>query len=325
MIKNVAVIGAGSLGTAIAQVISNNVEEVYLYSRRKEIVNEIIETRVNSEYYPSIKLSDKIKPICNFDNDFNPDVIFFCVPSSAVRDIAIKIKNEIYLKDSIIVSTSKGIEYPSTKTMSRVIFEEVGKNPVIFSGPTFASEIALNLPTAVNIASKNEHELDIIKKILTTDNFFAEAIDDVIGTEMCSILKNINAIAYGICEGMNINDNAKYAILTKGFNEMKEIVVKCGGNPKTVEKYCGFGDLILTSTSRKSRNYTLGMLYGKRIIIDEISSGILFEGKKSILAIKNICDQYIIDSIITNFVYAITIENQNPYRAIKKLWEKMAR
>lgn len=323
MIKNVVVIGSGSLGTAIAQIISLNVEEVYLYARRKEVAEKIIETKVNSEYYPTIKLSDNIRPIHDFSSNFNPDVIFLCVPSSAVREISKNIENKINIKDSIVVSTSKGIEYPSKRTMSNVIFEEMKKNPVIFSGPTFASEIILNLPTVVNIASKNDRELSIIKSILTTDNFLVESTNDVIGTEMCSILKNINAIAYGICEGMNINDNAKNAVLTKGFHEMKEIVVKCGGNSITVDKYCGLGDLILTSTSKKSRNYTLGMLYGKRIIIDEMSSGILVEGKKSTLAIRDICRQFNIDSIITNFVFDIVINQESPLKAFEDLWSKM--
>ena len=326
MIRKVAVIGAGSLGTAIAQIASNNVEEVYLYARRQKIVDDIKATRVNSEYYPAIKLSDKIKPLYDFDNDSDLEVIFFCVPSSAVRDTAKKIKTKIRYKNSIIVSTAKGIEYPSTKTMSQIIFEETGKSPVIFSGPTFASEIMLNLPTVVNIASKNSHDLEVVKEVLTTDNFLVDIItDDVIGTEMCSILKNINAIAYGICDGININDNAKYAVLTKGFNETKEIVAKVGGDPKTVNNYCGFGDLALTSTSEKSRNYTLGMLYAKKIVIDEKSSGILFEGKKSIMTIKKICAEHNIESLITNFVYSIICLHESPKIAFRRLWGAMVR
>jgi glycerol-3-phosphate dehydrogenase (NAD(P)+) len=323
MNEKIAVIGAGSLGTAIAQIVSNNVEEIYLYARRKKVVDDIIESRINSEYYPAVKLSDNIKPIYKFDRDFDPDVLFFCVPSSAVRDTARKIKNEINYKNSIIVSTAKGIEYPSTKTMSKIIFEEMGKNPVIFSGPTFASEIILNSPTMANIASKNINELNIVKEVLTTDNFLVEITEDVIGIEMCSILKNINAIAYGICEGININDNAKYAILTKGFNETKEIVAKIGGDPRIVDNYCGFGDLVLTSTSKKSRNYTLGLLYGERIVIDEKSSGILFEGKKSILAVKKICDEYDIESAVINFVHSILCNQEPPKIAFKILWRNM--
>lgn len=324
MIGKVAVIGAGSLGTAIAQIASNNVEEVYLYAKRKKVVDEIIETRVNSEYCPTFELSHKIKPICNFDTIFDIEAIFFCVPSSAVRDTAKKIKNGLDYKSSIIVSTAKGIEYPSTKTMSKIIFEEIGKNPVIFSGPTFASEIILNLPGIANIASKNSRELEIVEEVLTTDNFLVDITDDVIGTEMCSILKNINAIACGICEGIGINENARYAILTKGFNETKEIVAKIGGDSRTVDKYCGFGDLVLTSTSEKSRNHTLGMIYGQKIIIDEKSPGVVFEGKKSIMAIKRICEEYNIESTITNFVYNIVSENQNPLQEFQQLWESLS-
>ncbi len=318
----VAVIGGGSLGTAIAQSISTNVDEIYLYARRRKVIDEIKRNRVNSEYYPAIKLSDKIIPINNFSQMPNLDAIFFCVPSSSTREVARELEGQNVYGD-IIISTAKGIEYPSLKRMSQIISEEIELSPVIFSGPTFANEIVLNLPTAATIASKNANDLKILKNILATDNFIVDMCKDEVGTEMCGVIKNINAIAYGICEGMNVNENAKFAMLTKGFNETIEIVTKMGGCPETVHKYCGFGDLILTSTSNRSRNRTMGLLYGQKIIIDEKSTGVVFEGKKSIRAINDICETLDIDNIIVEFVHNVVVLSESPKMAFRRMWEKL--
>lgn len=318
----VSVIGAGGLGTAIAQLISVNADTVYLYARRKEIVDEISKTKCNTEYYPNLKLADNIIPTCDFEHVKKCDVVFLCVPSSGIRSPLKELSKHI-CKDCTLVSTAKGIEYPSLKTMSEIIAEYFDRYPVILSGPNFASEIALSLFTVANIASDNPKHLNLVKKVLTTDEFKVKLNDDVIGTECCGVIKNINAIAYGICEGMNLNDNARYAVLTKGFNETKDLIEALGGKRDTVNDYCGFGDVVLTSTSGESRNHTLGMLYGQRIVVDEKASGIIFEGKNSIMAIKDLCTKNSINSTIVDFVYDIMVNSIPPKIAFKILWNKI--
>lgn len=322
MSLKVSVIGAGGLGTAIAQLISVNVDSVYLYARRNELVEEISKTGYNSEYYPNLKLADNIVPVNDFSHVKECNVVFLCVPSSGIRSALSELVNDM-CDDCIIVSTAKGIEYPSLKTMSEIITEYIDTSPVIFSGPNFAFEIAQSLFTAVNIASNNPEHLKVVKKILSTEEFKVKINNDTIGTECCGVIKNINAIAYGICEGMNINDNARYAVLTKGFNETKDIVESLGGKRSTVNDYCGFGDLVLTSTSRESRNHTLGKLYGQRIVVDEKASGIIFEGKNSIMAIKSLCDNHSINSTIVNFVYDVMVDLITPKIAFRNLWNSL--
>ena len=134
---------------------------------------------------------------------------------------------------------------------------------------------------------------------------------------------NSKSIVPSICEGMNINENARYGILTKSFNDTIRIIEAIGGVSNTVHEYCGFGDLILTSTSFESRNHTLGILYGQRLIIDEAASGIVFEGKNSIRAVKDICTNYDIHSDIVDFVYDVIIERTNPVKAFNTLWDKI--
>jgi glycerol-3-phosphate dehydrogenase (NAD(P)+) len=181
----------------------------------------------------------------------------------------------------------------------------------------------LNQPTITNISSRNTENCLKVKEVLSTKQFKVKIIDDIKGIELCGVLKNINAIANGICEGMNINENARYGILTKGFKDTIKIIEAVGGKSETVHEYCGFGDLILTSTSSESRNHTLGILYGQRLIIDEVASGIVFEGKNSIRAVKDICDKNDINSDIVNFVYDVIIERKSPTTAFNTLWEKI--
>lgn len=319
---NVGVIGAGALGTAISQQISENISELILLLRNKELCDDINNLGYNTQYYPNSKLNDNIKATIDINDLSDCDIIFLAIPSSVFRKTLEDLK-PIVKKDVIIVTTAKGIEYPSLKTMGKIIEEYFDDNYVALSGPNFASEIMLNLPTVTNIASKSYENSLKVKKVLTTKQFKVKIIDDICGIELCGILKNINAIANGICEGMNVNENARFGILTRGFKDTIMIIEAMGGKFETVNEYCGFGDLILTSTSHESRNHTLGILYGQRLIIDENASGIVFEGKNSIKAIKEICSNNNISSGTVNFVYDVIIKKITPTKAFNKLWENI--
>lgn len=318
----VGIIGAGSLGTALAQTIAQNVEEVILHLRRQILADDINGTGFNTEYYPNVRLMENIRATTDMNELKDCKVIFLSIPSSAFRKTLNDLKG-VVSEDAILVTTAKGIEYPSLKTMGNLIEEYFDDSYVALSGPNFASEIVLNLPTVSNIASKNSQNAQIVRDVLATKQFKVKIIDDVIGLEICGIIKNINAIANGICEGMNVNENARYGVLTKGFEDTAKIVESIGGNPSTAGEYCGFGDLVLTSTSFESRNHTLGMLYGQRLIVDEKASGIVFEGKNSIMAIKDICDNNGIKSVIVEFVYDIIVQHALPKIAFRKLWDEI--
>ena len=322
MTLKVGVIGAGSLGTAISQTISENVNQLLLHVRKPELCDDINNTGYNTHYYPNQKLNDNIKATTDLNDLKDCEIIFLAIPSSAFRQTLKNLKG-IIDKETILVTTAKGIEYPSLNTMGDLISEYFDENYVVLSGPNFASEIMLNQPTVTNIASRKSENSQKVKEVLTTKQFKVKIIDDIRGIELCGVLKNINAIANGICEGMKINENARYSILTKSFKDTIRIIEAFGGFSDTVHEYCGFGDLILTSTSFESRNHTLGILYGQKLIIDETASGIVFEGKNSIRAIKDICDNNNIESEIVNFVYDVIIEKITPITAFNALWENI--
>lgn len=322
MTLNVGIIGAGSLGTAISQTISENADQVLLHVRKSDLCDDINNTGYNTHYYPNEKLNTNIKATTDLNDLKKCEIIFLAIPSSAFRETLKNLK-EIISDDTILVTTAKGIEYPSLNTMGNLISEYFDENYVVLSGPNFASEIMKNQPTVTNIASRKPENSIKVKEVLSTKQFKVKIIDDIKGIELCGVLKNINAIANGICEGMNINENARYGILTKSFKDTIKIIEAIGGVSDTVHEYCGFGDLILTSTSFESRNHTLGILYGQRLIIDEAASGIVFEGKNSIRAVKDICTNYNIHSDIVDFVYEVIIERINPVTAFNTLWEKI--
>lgn len=317
----IGVIGAGSMGTAISQTIAQNAE-VLLYARRKKICNDINNNKINSQYFPNVKLHENITAINDYNDLKDVEIIFLCIPSSAMRNV-VKILNNVVTDDCIFVSTAKGIESKTNKTMTEVITETTKRPSVAFSGPNIAAEMVKNLSASTTIACKNIDYLNKVKNVLVTDSFKVNANTDVIGTEYCGIIKNVIAISQGICEGMDINNNAKFAVFTKSFIEAKEIIEKLGGERDTVDDYCGFGDIVTASTLTVSRNHTLGVLRGQGIIIDEEASGVLFEGKNTTIIMKNLCKKLGIESLTINFVFDVIINQINPKTAFSTLWDKL--
>ena len=320
MTLNIGVIGAGAMGTAISQSIAENANKLFLYARKNEICDEINSTHYNSQYYPNLKLKENIIGINEFDKLNEVDIIFLCIPSSTVREVTAEL-NKIISKDCILVTTAKGIESNTNKRMTEVIGEIIKRPAVALSGPNIASEMAKNLSTATTIACEDENSLMKVKTALETKKFKVNANTDVIGTEFCGIIKNVLAISQGICEGLDINDNARFALFTKSYAETKDIIEKLGGSRDTVDDYCGFGDIITASTLSVSRNHTLGVLYGQGIVVDEKSSGILFEGKNTTVILKDICDKYNLQSLTVNFVYDVIVDKNNPRLAFNKFWD----
>ena len=320
MTLKIGVIGAGAMGTAISQSIAENTEKLFLYARKKEICDEINSTHYNSQYYPNLKLKENIIGVNDFNKLNEADIIFLCIPSSTVREITTEL-NKIISKDCIIVTTAKGIESGTNKRMTEVIEEVIERPVVALSGPNIASEMAKNLSTATTIACLDDDYLMKVKSALETKKFKVNANNDVIGTEFCGIIKNVLAISQGICEGLDINDNARFALFTKSYAETKDIIEKLGGKRDTVDDYFGFGDIITASTLSVSRNHTLGVLYGQGIVVDEKSSGILFEGRNTTIILKDICERYNLQSLTVDFVYEVIVEKNNPRLAFNKFWD----
>lgn len=322
MFSNIGVVGAGAMGTAISQTICENTKQVLIYAKRDEVVNSINKTHFNKDYFPNIRLEDNIIAIDDLNELKNSEIIFLTLPSSVIREVTRKLK-DIISSDCILVNTAKGIEKNSKKRMSEVIQEETGKSAVVLSGPNIASEMVERTFSSASIACENKEYLDKVEQVLSTPKFKVSASDDVIGVEYCGVIKNVIAISQGICEGMKINDNARFSVFTKTFTETKDLIEKFGGKRDTVDDYCGFGDIITASTLNVSRNHTLGVLYGQKIVIDEKASGVLFEGKNTIITLKELCKNNNINCATVDFTYDVIINGVNPKRAFEEFWEKL--
>lgn len=322
MFSNIGVVGAGAMGTAISQTICENTQNVLLYARREEVVNSINETHINKDYFPNIRLEENIIAINDLNNLKDAEIIFLTLPSSTIREFS-RILKDIISDDCVLVNTAKGLEKKSQKRMSEVIEEETGRPAVVLSGPNIASEMVERTFSSASIACKNKKYVDKVKRALSTSKFKVSASDDVIGVEYCGVIKNIIAISQGICEGMKINDNARFSVFTKTYKETKDLIEKFGGNRNTVDDYCGFGDIITASTLNVSRNHTLGVLYGQKIVIDEKASGVLFEGKNTIIIMKELCDKYNFECATVDFTYDVIIDRINPKKAFEEFWDKL--
>ncbi len=318
---NVAVIGAGAMGTAVSQTIAPNAN-VLLYARRKEVCGSINNIRINKQYFPNVKLHENILAVNDLNELKDVEIIFLCIPSSTMRNL-VESLNKIVSDDCIFVSTAKGIENKTNKRMTEIIEEIIQRPAVAFSGPNIAAEMVKNLFASTTIACSDDDYLNKVKNVLVTDSFKVNANNDVVGTEFCGIIKNVIAISQGICEGMDINDNARFAVFTKSFEETKNIIEKLGGNRNTVDDYCGFGDIVTASTLTVSRNHTLGVLHGQGIVIDEKASGVLFEGKNTVMILKKLCEELNVNSLTVDFVYDVIINKNSPKVAFNILWSQL--
>jgi len=324
----VAVLGAGSMGTALSACIAKNGYDVNLWVRRKSLCDKILKLRENPEYHPRIKLPLSVQPINDYEQCVNDaDIIFFSVPSHAMRDVA-KLVSPFVSKNKIILHSSKGIEYPPPKRMSEVLFEELCIDKIcVMSGPNFATELIKEVPSITMIASKDVDALRLIKKILESNYLIVESTDDIVGVEIGGIMKGIISISIGLVDALGLGDNVRGVLFTEGIFEMKKICLSLGGKPETILGPAGIGDLATTAFSLKSRNRTIGFMLGlglkSKIANTIVHDGIVIEGAKSVKAIREIAKYKRIDIPLVNSIYKIFYEKETLSDVLSELWKEL--
>lgn len=261
----VAVIGAGSWGTTYAKVLADSGHQVALVARREELAEEINTHRRNSEYLPGITLPDSIVATADIQEALGEaEQIYLAIPSNTLRAFLEEIKGLV--GDSLLVSLMKGLESESQKRMSQVIIDATGINPdrvVVVSGPNLALEIAQQQPAASVAACSSVENAMAVAKASSNDYFTVFANEDVIGTELGGVLKNLIALALGIVSGVGHGQNTKASILTRGLSEITRFAVVLGASRKTMYGLAGLGDLVATGESNLSRNHRAGEMLGK--------------------------------------------------------------
>jgi glycerol-3-phosphate dehydrogenase (NAD(P)+) len=317
----ITVLGAGSWGTTLAQVLSDNGEAVTLWAREEEVRESIARRRVNEMFLPGVVLSGKITPEGAVrDAVEGAELIVSVIPSHGVRGVFSEAGPYIK-KGAIIVSATKGIEEGSMLTPSGILSEALkgsGNSIAVLSGPSFANEVSRRLPAAVSAASSSIEAARAVQQAFSTNYFRVYTNSDVIGVELGGALKNVIAIAAGISDGLELGHNARAALITRGLAEMRRLGVRMGALPATFAGLSGLGDLVLTCTGPLSRNYTVGVSVGKGASISEVTGGMkmVAEGVKTCRGASELARSLGVEMPITSAVHDVLYNGVAPKEAV---------
>ena len=321
----IGVVGAGSWGTALANLLGHKGFKIDLWVFEKDVKEQIESSRENQIFLPGVSLSRNIFP----SNDLagvvtGKDLVLVVVPSHVMRDTGKKIQVDIS-PETIVVSASKGIENKTHLTMSGVLRQILHDTPedffAVLSGPSFAREVAEKIPTVVAAASKDQTVAGFVQNVFATPYFRVYTNNDMIGVELGGAVKNVIAIASGVIEGLGLGLNARAALITRGLTEMRRLGLKLGANPRTFAGIAGVGDLVLTCTGVVSRNYTVGEKIGEGMKLNEILSEMrmVAEGVKTAKSVYNLSRKLGVEMPICHEIYRILYEDLSPKKAVHRL------
>ena len=323
--KNIGILGGGSWGTAIANVLGNKNFELDFYMRDGKTAAQINEDRVNNKYLPGIHLSNNINAGTDLEKVCaDKKFLVFAVPTNSARTVANEIKDFIE-PETIIINLAKGIEENTHLRVSEIIGEVLPENPfVALSGPSHAEEVARNVPTAVVAASKDIEVAQTVQDLFLTDMFRVYTNTDLVGVEIGGALKNIIALAAGMNDGLKYGDNTKAMLMTRGTYEMSKLGIKLGANPHTFHGLTGIGDLIVTCTSMHSRNRRCGLYIGEGMKVEDAIKkvGMVVEGIKTTKSAYELSKQYGVEMPITEKLYHVLYEDYDAKKAVLALMRR---
>ncbi len=329
--KKIGILGAGGWGTALSAVLHYNKHNISLWEFNKDLAEKFKLNRENERFLPGIKIPSEINITSDLKEAVNEkEIVIFVVPSHVVREVAEKIKN-FNLKDKILISAVKGVEnktlYRISEVLKDVLIDLSSDNIAVLSGPSHAEEVSRKIPTAVTIASSNTELAIRLQEVFMNPFFRVYASEDIIGVELGGSLKNVIAIAAGICDGAELGDNTKAALLTRGIAEITRLGAAIGAEPKTFSGLTGIGDLIVTCFSTHSRNRFVGEQIGKGKKLQDILKDMVMvaEGIKTAESAYQLSIKYNVETPIIEKVYNILFNNENPKNAVNELMTREAK
>ncbi len=324
--NKIAVIGAGSWGTALAKLLSDKGHQVSLWGHSPEHVAAILTNQENKRYLAGFPLADTLIATSDLAEALDDkNVIVMAVPSHVTRTVFQQITSHM-TEDAIIISATKGIENESLLTMTQVFLDELRQSkrhgrPAVLSGPSFAKEVAAGIPTAVTVAAQDKETATTIQALFGTDFFRVYTSSDRIGLELGGALKNPIAIAAGISDGLGYGTNTRAALVTRGLAEITRLGVKMGASPLTFSGLGGMGDLVLTCTGELSRNRTVGYKLGKgqplKQILDDME--MVAEGVKTTHSAWNLAQHHKVEMPILDQMHQVLYDNKSCAVAVHAL------
>lgn len=318
----IAVLGAGSWGTALAKVLSENNQEVRLWGRNAIQMVDMSATRINQKYLPGVILDDQVLMTSNFAMAVSgADVFVLSVASQSVREIVRQLKSHVGIRP-LIVNVTKGVEMESLKRISEVVLEIIpDANYVALSGPSHAEEVSKGIPTTLVSSSVDKEAAELIQDLFGNDNLRIYTNPDVVGVELGGALKNIIALGAGISDGLGFGDNSKAALMTRGISEIGRLGKVMGANVDTFKGLSGIGDLIVTCTSMHSRNRRFGILIGQGKPVKEALNeiGMVVEGYYTIKSAYDLSQKFEVDMPITRELYRVLYEGSDARTSVRNL------
>lgn len=312
--SKISVIGGGSFGTVIANIIARNGHDVLFWMRSDELVEQVNQTHENAQYLPGYELSEKV--VATEDMEMavtSASIIFVAVPSTSFREVV----NQIMMfasNEAILISTTKGIEAGTFQLMSQILTQAAPNSKVgVLSGPNLAKEIASNHLTGTVIASNSEEVRESVKEILRSKTFRVYTNDDMFGVELGGSLKNIYAIIAGLAAQLGMGHNTNSMLVTRGLTEMARFGRELGADPMTFLGLAGVGDLVVTCSTPLSRNYRVGQALGAGKSIEEAVSeiGQVAEGVNTVKLVKEKADELGVYMPLVTGLYKIVYEKES--------------
>lgn len=319
----ICILGAGAYGLALASMFHLNNCEITLWTKLEEEKNLLEKNRENKIKLPAYIIPEDIIVTTNMEEAIkNKDIIVMCVPTAFVDSTSIELKKYITNDQHICIAT-KGIENDTCLFVNQIIEKHIKTNKIaIISGGSFAVDIIKMVPIGLSLATKCDETADVIQKALQNNFLKLRRTDDIIGTEICSAIKNVVAIGAGILAGMNMPESSKAMFITESLHDIKDLIDDLGGDKNTILSFAGFGDILLTCTSEKSRNFTFGKLIGENKNKDEIDNYIkntTIEGLYTLNSIYKLAKEKNISVPLINIIYDIVYNDTSPKEIIKFL------
>lgn len=321
----VGLFGCGAYGMALSSILIDNNCDVTMWTKFKEEKKQLEETRKNEKLIPNFCLSEKIKLTTSVEKCIkDKDLLIVAIPAAFIDSLAAEMKP--YIKNNHIIIATKGIEQ-ETGLFINQIFEKYlnTKNIGVISGPSFAIDLVSKMPAGLTLASKKKKTRELAKQALQNKYIKLRETTDVIGVEICGSIKNVIALAAGMLEGLRANDSTKAMLITEAMLDMEEILFAFGAKRRTVDTYAGIGDLLLTCTSIKSRNYVFGKLVGEKKSNQEINeylSTTTVEGFYTLESIYKLLKHKKVTIPIIDLIYDIAVEGFSPEELLTFLVEK---
>lgn len=321
----IGLFGCGAYGMALSSILIANDHEVEMWTKFQEEKERLETTRKNEKLLPGYTLSDKIKITTSVKDCIkDKDLLIIAIPAAFIDSLALEMQP--YIKDNHILIATKGIEQGTGLFINEILEKYLDtKNIAAISGPTFAVDLITKMPAGLSVASKNDDTIELAIKALQNKYIKLRPTHDIIGVETCGAIKNVIALSSGMLAGLGANDSSTAMLLTEAIHDMKEIIDAFNGNKKTVLSFAGFGDLLLTCTSTKSRNYSFGKLLGEKrpkAEIEEYLKNTTVEGFYTLESIYKLLKDKKVSIPIIDLIYDIAVEGKNPEELLTFLVEK---